>query len=101
MEGRQFIHPELRLAFTAPQGFYMVNGTRAVTINGQTWYEITLPGRHGPLFVYNQATEATNLPLEMTVSRGLIVLGLTIAMCALSGLLALRKMRSVDPAAVF
>ena len=34
IEGRQFIHPELRLAFTAPQGFYMVNGTRAVSING-------------------------------------------------------------------
>ena len=36
VEGRQFIHPELRLAFTAPPGFYMVNGTRAVTINGQS-----------------------------------------------------------------
>ena len=34
VEGRQFIHPELRLAFTAPQGFYMVNGTRSVSING-------------------------------------------------------------------
>ncbi len=36
VEGRQFIHPELRLAFTAPQGFFMVNGTDAVTINGQS-----------------------------------------------------------------
>lgn len=35
IEGSTFIHPELRLAFTAPQGFYMVNGTRAVSINGQ------------------------------------------------------------------
>ncbi|MGB3797841.1 MAG: peptidase M48 Ste24p, partial [Alteraurantiacibacter sp.] len=34
IEGRQFIHPQLRISFTAPQGFYMVNGTRAVTING-------------------------------------------------------------------
>ena len=34
IEGRQFIHPQMRLAFTAPQGFYMVNGTRAVSING-------------------------------------------------------------------
>lgn len=34
IEGNQFIHPELRLSFTAPQGFYMVNGTRAVSING-------------------------------------------------------------------
>lgn len=35
IEGSTFIHPELRLAFTAPQGFYMLNGTRAVSINGQ------------------------------------------------------------------
>lgn len=36
VEGRQFIHPELRFAFTAPQGFYLVNGTQQVTINGQS-----------------------------------------------------------------
>ncbi|MGV2496129.1 M48 family metalloprotease [Pelagerythrobacter aerophilus] len=36
IEGRQFIHPVFRLSFTAPQGFYMVNGTRAVSINGQS-----------------------------------------------------------------
>lgn len=35
IEGSTFIHPELKLAFTAPQGFYMVNGTRAVSIQGQ------------------------------------------------------------------
>ncbi len=34
IEGRQFIHPVLRFSFTAPQGFYMINGTRAVSING-------------------------------------------------------------------
>lgn len=36
IEGRNFIHPELRLSFAAPQGFYMVNGTRAVSINGDS-----------------------------------------------------------------
>ncbi len=36
IEGSTFIHPDLRLAFSAPQGFYMVNGTRAVSINGQS-----------------------------------------------------------------
>ena len=35
IEGRQFIHPQLRLSFTAPQGFYMINGTSAVSIQGQ------------------------------------------------------------------
>ena len=36
IEGRSFIHPEFRLAFTAPQGFYMINGVRAVSINGDS-----------------------------------------------------------------
>lgn len=36
IEGSQFIHPGFRLAFTAPAGFYMVNGTSAVSINGQS-----------------------------------------------------------------
>jgi predicted Zn-dependent protease len=36
IEGRQFIHPDLRLAFTAPSGFYMVNGAQSVSINGQS-----------------------------------------------------------------
>ncbi|RPF72544.1 M48 family metalloprotease [Aurantiacibacter spongiae] len=34
IEGRQFIHPELGFTFTAPQGYYMVNSTRAVSVNG-------------------------------------------------------------------
>ena len=36
IEGQSFIHPELRLAFTAPNGYYMVNSTRSVGINGQS-----------------------------------------------------------------
>ena len=53
VEGRQFIHPELRLAFTAPQGFYMVNGTRAVTINGQSGQaQFTLAQYNGDLGSY-------------------------------------------------
>jgi predicted Zn-dependent protease len=35
IEGLRFIHPDLRLSFAVPQGYYMVNGTRAVQINGQ------------------------------------------------------------------
>jgi predicted Zn-dependent protease len=35
IEGSRFIHPELMLSFAAPQGFIMVNSTRAVSINGQ------------------------------------------------------------------
>lgn len=36
IEGRTFKHPDFRLAFDAPEGFYMLNGTRAVSINGQS-----------------------------------------------------------------
>jgi predicted Zn-dependent protease len=36
IEGNAFIHPDLRLTFTVPNGFYMINGTRAVSINGQS-----------------------------------------------------------------
>ncbi|MXO60068.1 M48 family metalloprotease [Altererythrobacter salegens] len=36
IEGRTFTHPEYRLTFSVPQGYYMINGTRAVSIGGQT-----------------------------------------------------------------
>ena len=35
IEGNTFVHPDLRLTFTVPNGYYMVNGTDAVSINGQ------------------------------------------------------------------
>ena len=35
IEGNTFVHPDLRLTFTVPNGYYMVNGTSAVSINGQ------------------------------------------------------------------
>jgi predicted Zn-dependent protease len=36
IDGNRFTHPELRLAFQAPEGFYLVNGTQAVSINGDS-----------------------------------------------------------------
>jgi predicted Zn-dependent protease len=35
-EGRSFRHPVDKLAFDAPAGFYLVNGTQAVAIGGQS-----------------------------------------------------------------
>jgi len=35
IEGNTFVHPDLRLTFTVPNGYYMINGTDAVSINGQ------------------------------------------------------------------
>lgn len=34
VEGSQFLHPDLRLAFTVPQGYGIQNGTRSVTVSG-------------------------------------------------------------------
>lgn len=36
VDGRKFIHPAFRMSFQAPQGFYLVNGTRSVSISGQS-----------------------------------------------------------------
>ncbi|MDQ4419064.1 M48 family metalloprotease [Sphingobium sp. DEHP117] len=36
VNGSQFIHPDLRIAFTAPTGFALNNGTQAVTISGSS-----------------------------------------------------------------
>ena len=53
IEGSTFIHPELRFAFTAPQGFYMVNGTRAVSIQGQGGQaQLTTAAYNGNLDAY-------------------------------------------------
>ena len=36
VDGRTFRHPIERIAFDAPSGFYLVNGTQAVAISGQS-----------------------------------------------------------------
>ena len=60
IEGSTFIHPELRLAFTAPQGFYMVNGTRAVSVQGQGGQaQMTMAAYNGNLETYVRQQFAT------------------------------------------
>ncbi len=49
-----------------------------------------------------QATEnATSLPLQMTQERGTFVFCLTMAMCVISGAIAVRKVQEADPADIF
>lgn len=36
VEGQEFLHPELRMKFSAPNGFGIQNGTNAIAINGNT-----------------------------------------------------------------
>ena len=51
--------------------------------------------------LYRLTRNATNLPLYMTVARGIFVLALTMVMCTLSGAIATRKLQSADPADMF
>jgi putative ABC transport system permease protein len=60
-----------------------------------------IPGALLPLGLYALAANATALPIYMTVSRAVMVLILTVMMCALSGAIATRKLQSADPADMF
>ena len=60
-----------------------------------------VPGLIVTLGLYRVSEAATGLPLELTTERAGFVLVLTLAMCCISGAIALRKVRSADPAEVF
>ena len=60
-----------------------------------------LPALGLAMLLYGQAEQATQLPMVMTVERGVTVLVATIGMCCFSGLLAIRKLKGLDPAEVF
>ena len=60
-----------------------------------------IPGVAVANWLYGKAAAATNLPLYMTQERATTVFLMTLAMCAISGMLAMRKVRKLDPAEVF
>lgn len=60
-----------------------------------------IPGFALCLGLYDLAKNSTSLPIDMTLSRALLVLVLTILMCAISGLIAVRRLRKADPADIF
>jgi putative ABC transport system permease protein len=60
-----------------------------------------LPGLLVVHFLYGAASRATKLPMHITADRAITVLLMTLAMCAISALLAVRKVRRLDPADVF
>lgn len=60
-----------------------------------------LPGIAIVHLLYGSAAAATNLPITLTVERTAVVFVLTVLMCALSALLAVQKVRRLDPAEVF
>jgi DevC protein len=60
-----------------------------------------VPGIGISSWLYGVARDATHLPMEIAIGRAGSVLALTLAMCWGSGLIAIRKLRTADPAEVF
>jgi putative ABC transport system permease protein len=60
-----------------------------------------IPGLIAVHWLSGKAAAATNLPLYITQDRATTVFIMTLTMCAISALLALRKVRRLDPADVF
>ncbi|WP_197480122.1 MULTISPECIES: ABC transporter permease DevC [unclassified Anabaena] len=60
-----------------------------------------LPGFAFSMFMYKTARDATLLPIFMSLERAITVLILTFIMCVVSGTIAVRKLRSADPADIF
>ncbi|MBP0009008.1 ABC transporter permease DevC [Roseofilum sp. Belize Diploria] len=60
-----------------------------------------IPGFFFSVGLYQLTANVTALPVVMKTGRAIIVLMLTLVMCAGSGLIALRKLRSADPADIF
>lgn len=51
--------------------------------------------------LYQLTSNATSLPIAMTLNRAIFVLVLTGLMCSISGLISMQKLRSADPADIF
>lgn len=60
-----------------------------------------IPGLLLSIYLYGLASDALMIELIMNRARALLVLAVTIGMCTFSALLALRKIRTADPAAIF
>ena len=60
-----------------------------------------IPGFLGSTALYSVVAKATLLPLGMEAARALSVFGMIFAMCAIAGLLAMRKLGEANPADMF
>jgi putative ABC transport system permease protein len=60
-----------------------------------------VPGCLVSLGLYELLSEATGLPVFLNAWRSLFVMALTIAMCAASGMIAVRRVQTADPASLF
>jgi putative ABC transport system permease protein len=60
-----------------------------------------LPGFFLSIGLYSLTKNATSLPIGMTLNRGITVFILTVIMCVVSGVIAMRKVQSAEPADIF
>jgi putative ABC transport system permease protein len=60
-----------------------------------------MPGFIMALGIYALAESQIFIPMRMDAFKGFLVFGLIFGMCVLSGLLAVRKLKDADPAAMF
>jgi putative ABC transport system permease protein len=60
-----------------------------------------VPGLLVSAGLYHLTASATRLPMALTVGTGVLVILLTIGMCMASAAIAMRKLRSADPAEIF
>jgi putative ABC transport system permease protein len=60
-----------------------------------------VPGFLGSTALYGVVAKATLLPLGMAADRAVAVFAMIFAMCAIAGLLAMRKLGEADPADMF
>ena len=60
-----------------------------------------IPGFIIAIGLYDLTTNVARLPMATNLSRVVFILSLTVLMCSVSGAIAVRKLRSADPAEVF
>jgi putative ABC transport system permease protein len=60
-----------------------------------------VPGFAVSYFLYDITASETGIPIAMTFQLAAIVFVVTVVMCSVSGALAMRRVRSADPAEVF
>ena len=60
-----------------------------------------LPGTLLSTWFSSLTAAATGLPMRVSPDGAALVLGFTVTMCCVSGMLAMRKLRRADPASVF
>ncbi|MBR0551544.1 M48 family metalloprotease [Stakelama marina] len=79
IDGRDFLHPKLRIAFTVPQGFTMSNSAQAVTIKGPNTqamfstaaYSGNLQNYVGKVLQDLGVSSGTSAPVQRTTINGI------------------------------